>query len=106
MIRRHRPVAALAALVAALLSGCASVVAGTPTWPGAVLEKVLLTPADFPPGVQFDRITHDAAEQGGPAGPPPMLSNPAGCSDGLTRVIAGSAERGPGSAAQIVAAYD
>lgn len=35
-----------------------------------------------------------------------MLSTPAGCSDGLTKVIAESAERGPGSAAQIIAAYD
>ncbi|GAT04608.1 uncharacterized protein RMCFA_4719 [Mycolicibacterium fortuitum subsp. acetamidolyticum] len=81
-------------------------VAGSPTWPGATLEKVLLTPADFPPGVQFDRVIDDGAGPGESAGPPPMLSNPAGCSDGLTRLIAESAERGPGSAAQIIAAYD
>lgn len=41
------------------VSGCAPVVAGTPTWPGATMEKVLLTPADFPPGVQVDRVTDD-----------------------------------------------
>jgi len=35
-----------------------------------------------------------------------MLSNPEGCSDGLTRAIADSAERGPGSAAEYVVAYD
>ncbi|BBX93330.1 hypothetical protein MBOE_49790 [Mycolicibacterium boenickei] len=88
------------------VSGCAPVVAGTPTWPGATMEKVLLTPADFPPGVQVDRVTDDGLGPGGSGGPPPMLSTPAGCSDGLTKVIAESAERGPGSAAQIIAAYD
>lgn len=88
------------------VSGCSSVVAGSPTWPGAVLEKALLTAADFPPGVQFDRVTDDGAGPGGSVGPAPMLSTPAGCSDGLTRVIAESAERGPGSAAQFIAAYD
>jgi hypothetical protein len=35
-----------------------------------------------------------------------MLSRPAGCSDALTRVIADSAERGAGSAAEYVVAYD
>ena len=67
------------------VSGCSTVVAGSPTWPGATLEKVLLTPADFPPGVQFDRVIDDGAGPGGSGGPPPMLSNPPGCSDGLTR---------------------
>lgn len=89
-----------------VVSGCAPVIAGTPTWPGATMEKVLLTPADFPPGVQVDRVTDDGQGPGGSGGPPPMLSTPAGCSDGLTKVIAESAERGPGSAAQIIAAYD
>ncbi|CDO30468.1 hypothetical protein [Mycolicibacterium porcinum] len=107
MLRCHRWVATLVGLVTMLvLSGCAPVIAGTPTWPGATMEKVLLTPADFPPGVQVDRVTDDGAGPGGSGGPPPMLSTPAGCSDGLTKVIAESAERGPGSAAQIIAAYD
>jgi hypothetical protein len=35
-----------------------------------------------------------------------MLSDPEGCSDGLTRAIAESAERGPGSAAEYRVAYD
>jgi len=35
-----------------------------------------------------------------------MMTRPEGCSDGLTRVIADSAERGPGSAAEYVVAYD
>ncbi|WP_273732274.1 hypothetical protein [Mycolicibacterium septicum] len=107
MIRRHRSVAVLFGLVALVaVTGCAPVVTGSPTWPGATLQKVLLTAADLPPGVQFDRVTDDGAGPGGSGGPPPMLSTPAGCSDGLTRVIAESAERGPGSAAQIIAAYD
>ncbi|MCW1821961.1 hypothetical protein A5731_07880 [Mycolicibacterium conceptionense] len=107
MLRCHRWVATSVGLVALLaLSGCAPVISGTPTWPGATLDKVLLTPADFPPGVQVDRVIDDGAGPGGSGGPPPMLSIPAGCSDGLTRVIAESVERGPGSAAQIIAAYD
>lgn len=92
-------------LLVAAVTGCAPVVGGTPTWPGAALEKALLTPADFPPGVQVDRVVDEGEGPGG-SGPPPMLSRPAGCSDGLTRVIGESAERGPGSAAQLIAAYD
>ncbi|BBX26292.1 hypothetical protein [Mycolicibacterium alvei] len=107
MSRRHRLVAGLVGLVALVtVSGCSPVVAGSPTWPGAILEQVLLTAADFPPGVQFDRVSADGSGPGGSGGPAPMLSTPAGCSDGLTRVIAESAERGPGSAAQFIAAYD
>ncbi|GAS87946.1 hypothetical protein [Mycolicibacterium brisbanense] len=89
-----------------LLTGCASVVSGTPTWPGATLEKVLLTAADFPAGVQYDRIVEKPGQPDGTGAPPSMLSNPEGCSDGLTRVIARSAERGPGSAGKYVLSYD
>ena len=35
-----------------------------------------------------------------------MLSRPKGCSNGLTNVIAQSAERGPGSAVKYAAGYD
>jgi hypothetical protein len=94
----------LLAAVALALSGCA--VKGTPTWPGARLNASLLTAADLPPGVQFDRITEPAGQPDGQGGPPAMLSKPEGCSDGLTRVIAASAERGPGSAAKYSVAYD
>jgi hypothetical protein len=89
-----------------LLTGCASVVSGTPTWPGATLEKVLLTANDFPAGVQYDRIVEKPGQPDGTGAPPSMLSNPQGCSDGLTRVIARSAERGPGSAGKYVLSYD
>lgn len=88
------------------LGGCTTTVTGTPTWPGAHLERVLLTAADFPAGVQYDRITDDPGHSGAAGAPPPMLSRPEGCSDGLTRVIEASAQRGPGSAAKYVAAYD
>ena len=98
--------AALAVLLAAVLTGCAHAISGTATWPGARLEKVVLTAADFPPGVQYDRIIRAARPADGAGGPPAMLSNPEGCSDGLTRAIADSAERGPGSAAEYVVAYD
>lgn len=93
-------------LAVLLLTGCASVVSGTPTWPGATLEKVLLTAEDFPAGVQYDRIIERPGEPDGAGAPPAMLSNPQGCSDGLTRVIARSAERGPGSAGKYVVSYD
>lgn len=95
---------AAAAVATVLTSGCA--VEGTPTWPGARLEAGLLTATDFPPGVQFDRIADQPGSPGGQGGPPAMLSKPEGCSDGLTRVIAASAERGPGSAAKFSVAYD
>lgn len=101
-------VCALAMLVITMASatGCATVVAGSPTWPGATLEKVVLTGADFPPGVQYDRIVDEPGRPGAGSGPPAMLSSPEGCSDGLTRLIAEAAEHGPGSAVQFVAAYD
>ena len=101
MIRR----AALALLLAAL-TGCAHAIPGTATWPGARLEKAVLTAADFPSGVQYDRITRSPGEPDGSGGPPAMMSNPEGCSDGLTRAIADTAERGPGSAAEYVVGYD
>jgi hypothetical protein len=91
---------------ALLAGGCAQPIAGTATWPGARLEKVLLTPADFPEGVEFERITREPGQADGAGAPPAMLSRPEGCSDGLTRVIADSAERGPGSAAEYLVAYD
>ena len=89
-----------------VLTGCANVIAGTPTWPGAKLDKVVLRAADFPPGVQYGRIVDEPGRPDGAGGPPAMLSMPEGCSDGLTRVIADSAERGPGSAAEYIVAYD
>ncbi len=46
----------LVVLVAAVLPGCAQPIEGTATWPGARLEKAVLTAADFPQGVQYDRI--------------------------------------------------
>jgi hypothetical protein len=102
MITRASVVAALVVL----LAGCGQTVAGTPTWPGAKLDRAVLTAADLPAGVQYDRIDSDSPTGSGAGGPPAMLSSPAGCSDGLTRIIEDSAERGPGSAAQYVAAYD
>ncbi|AFM16797.1 hypothetical protein Mycch_2014 [Mycolicibacterium chubuense NBB4] len=102
MIRR----AALATLAAVLLAGCSHVVAGSATWPGARLERAVLTQADFPPGVRYERIDKDPGLPDRAGAPPPMLSEPEGCTDGLTRDIAATAERGRASAAQYVAAYD
>jgi hypothetical protein len=102
----RRTTAAVLVLLIAVLSGCAHAVQGTPTWPGARLEAALLTAADFPPGVQYDRVHETPGQADGEGGPPAMLSNPEGCSDGLTRVIAASAERGAGSAAKYVVSYD
>jgi hypothetical protein len=105
MIRRRVGVAALAVLLG-VLTGCAHAITGTATWPGARLEKAVLTAADFPPGVLYDRIAEDPGQPDGAGGPPAMISKPAGCSDGLTRAIDDSAERGAGSAAEYVVAYD
>ena len=106
MIRRRVGAPALAVLIVAVIAGCANTVAGTATWPGARLDKAVLTAADFPPGVQYDRLVEEPGTPDGAGGPPAMLSEPSGCSDGLTRVIADSAERGPASAAKYVVAYD
>jgi hypothetical protein len=92
--------------VALLAGGCAQPIAGTATWPGARLERVLLTPADFPEGVQYELITREPGQADSAGAPPAMISRPEGCSDGLTRVIADSAERGPGSAAEYLVAFD
>ncbi len=105
MIRRRCEAAVLALLLVAL-TGCAHAISGTATWPGIRLEKVVLTAEDFPPGVQYDRITRSPGQRDGAGGPPAMLSSPEGCSDGLTRAIADSSERGPGSAAEYVVGYD
>ena len=106
MIRRHVGASALALLVVTAFTACANTIAGTATWPGAKLEKLVLTAEDFPSAVQFDRIIETPGQPDGAGGPPAMLSTPEGCSDGLTRVIAASAERGAGSAAKYSVAYD
>lgn len=97
--------ALIAALTVLLLTGCTTVT-GTATWPGAKLERAVLTEADFPPGVRFERINRNPGEGDNSNSPPPMLSKPEGCTDGLTRDIAATAERGPGSAAEYIVAYD
>jgi hypothetical protein len=106
MTRGRVRVAVLAAVLFAVVTGCSHVVTGAASWPGARLEKVVLTSADFPPGVQYDRIARDPGQPGGAGGPPALISKPEGCSDGLTQAIADSAERGAGSAAEYVVAYD
>ena len=99
-----KPVALIAA--AAVVAGCATTISGTPTWPGATLDKVVLTQADFPPGVEYDRIVEQPGQPDNFGGPPSMLSVPEGCSNALTKVIAAVAERGPGSAAKYNVIYD
>jgi hypothetical protein len=106
MIRRTVVALLFVALLSVALTGCSHAISGTATWPGARLENVVLTAADFPTGVQYDRLTRAAGQPDGAGGPPAMLSKPEGCSDGLTRAIADSAERGPGSAAEYVVGYD
>ena len=106
MVRRHAGAAALAIVAIAAFAGCANTVAGTATWPGAKLDRAILTADDFPPGVQYDRVIQAPGDPGGQGGPPAMLSKPEGCSDALTRVIAAAAERGAGSASKYSVAYD
>jgi hypothetical protein len=89
-----------------LLAACGATVDGAATWPGARLDRAVLTAADFPDGVLYERVVDKPGEPDGAGGPPPMLSEPPGCTDGLTRVIADSAERGPGSAAKYTVVYD
>jgi hypothetical protein len=96
----------IAAVTAVLLAGCGSTVSGTATWPGATLEKAALAAADFPPGVQYDRIVEQPGQPDNTGSPPSMQSRPEGCANALTNVIAESAERGPGSAAKYSASYN
>lgn len=100
----RRPGALLALF--AVLTGCASPVQGTPTWPGERLERVVPSAEDFAPGVQFDRIVENPGEPDGAGAPPAMLSDPPGCSEGFTKVITAGAERGPGSAVKYTVGYD
>ena len=93
-------------LAMALLTGCSTVIGGTPTWPGAKLEKVVLKPNDFPAGVDYGRIIEQPGRPDNAGGPSSMLSKPEGCSNGLTDVIAATAERGPGSAAKYSVGYN
>lgn len=95
----------LAAVVVAL-AGCGGTVAGTATWPGAVLQRALLVESDFPAGVDYGRIIDQPGQPDGADGPGSMLSRPEGCANALTNVIKQSAERGPGSAAKYAVSYD
>ncbi|MBI3692005.1 MAG: hypothetical protein HY239_15495 [Mycolicibacterium aromaticivorans] len=101
-----RAVLVTVSVAAVLVAGCGSTVSGTATWPGATLEKATLAPADFPPGVQYDRIVEQLGQPDNTGSPPSMRSRPAGCANALTNVIADSAERGPGSAAKYAATYN
>lgn len=101
-----RTLASVVTASAVVLSGCATTVDGAATWPGAVLQKALLTSDDFPDGVQYDRIEEQSGVPDGAGGPGSMLSRPRGCVDALTNVIRQSAERGPGSAAKYAVGYD
>lgn len=89
-----------------LLAGCGATVEGTATWPGAVLTRAALSSADFPAGVQYDRLTEQPGAPDGADGPGSMLSRPKGCANALTNVIGQSAERGPGSAVKYAVSYD
>lgn len=96
---------ALVAMVM-LLPGCTATVAGSPTWPGAFLQRALLDAGDFPSGVHYDHIPEKPGQPDGADGPGSMLSRPQGCANALTNVIQQSAERGPGSAAKYAVSYD
>jgi hypothetical protein len=106
MIGARVAAAALALLVVFGPTGCGTTISGTATWPGAKLDRTVLTGADFPAGVQYDRIVEKPGHADGEGGPPAMLSKPEGCSDALTRVIAATAQRGAGSASKYSVAYD
>lgn len=97
---------AVIAIIALATGSCANSVEGTATWPGARIEQAVLSADDFPPGVTYDRVNKDAATSDSSGGLPAMLSSPKGCSDGLSRVISASAERGAGSAVEYVVGYD
>ena len=100
MIGRRAAAAVLVVLTAAL-SGCAHAVQGTPTWPGARLEAALLTAADFPPGVQYDRIRETPGQADGGGWPACDAVQSGGLLGRAHPGDRGSAERGAGSAAEV-----
>jgi hypothetical protein len=106
MIGRYVAACAVPLAVVTASTACSDFISGFSTWPGATLEDAVLTADDFPIGVEYGRLTEDPSQPDGAGGPPGMLSKPEGCSDALTKVIAASAERGPGSAAKYSVAYD
>jgi hypothetical protein len=71
-----RGVAAVVLVAAMLMNGCAATVAGTATWPGAILQQAMLRESDFPAGVQYDRIPEKSGQPDGAGEPGPMLSRP------------------------------
>ena len=106
MIGRHVGASALALLVITAFTGCANTIAGTATWPGAKLDRTILTAADFPQGVQYDRIIEKPGQPDGEGGPPAMLSKPEGCSDGLTTGHRRIGRTGCGQRLEVRVAYD
>ena len=104
MIRRHAGASVLAILM--VLTGCANTIVGSATWPGARLEKVVLTEADFPPGVQYDRLIEDPW-------PARRCRRSTGDAVRAGRLLRRSdtgdlrvGQRGAGSAVEYVVAYD
>jgi hypothetical protein len=81
--------AALTLVLCLLVAGCGAAIEGTATWPGAVLARSALGPADVPAGVQFDRIIEQPGVPDGSGGPGPMLSRPEGCANALTKYAVG-----------------
>ena len=68
-----------------------------PRWRGS-----LLSAADFPPGVQFDRIVEQPGQPDGAGAPPSMLSRPEGCANALTNVIAAVGRTRPGQCGEVL----
>lgn len=92
--------------ISAVLAGCATSVTGTAVWPGAAIERVILSATDFPPGVQYERSVDDDG-----TGPPQprsatMRSVPEGCADDMTQVVTDAAARGLGRESEYRVRYD
>ena len=96
MFTRRARMAGVVLAAMALLTGCSNLISGTPTWPGAKLEKVLLSESDFPAGVQYTRMREVPGQPDNMGGSPPMLSLQWGCSVGPTDVITDTPAPGPG----------
>ena len=69
MVAPRAKVSALALLAVLAFTGCANTIAGTATWPGAKLDRTILTAQDFPQGVQYDRIIETPGQADGEGGP-------------------------------------
>ena len=107
MTRRHALTAVSPmALLAVALAGCGSRSPAPRPGPAPGWRRWCSPRRTSRPVCSTSASSREPGQPDGAARRPPCCPRPEGCSDGLTRVIADSAERGAGSAAEYLVGYD